>query len=84
MVLISVWIFIFFITDLYFNILPVKLPADNALGFVAQQFSINLWDIAAIVGLGGIVVWSFLRSIPKAEPIPIHDPRIEESLHAHE
>lgn len=84
MLFISVWIFITSLLDLYFNILPVKMHADNVLGYVVQQFSISLWDISAIIGLGGIVFWSFLRSLPKAEPVPIHDPRIEESLHAYE
>jgi len=84
MLFISLWIFTFFIVDLYFNILPVKNPAENVLGYVVQQFSITHWDLAAIIGLGGICLWAFLRSIPKAQPIPIHDPRIQESLHAHE
>lgn len=84
MVLLSCWILIFFICDIYFNILPYKVEADNVLGYTVMPFSISIWDVAAIVGVGGIWVWSFLNSMHKAEPIPIHDPRIEESLHAHE
>lgn len=84
MVFISSWILIFFVCDLYFNILPYKIEADNVLGYEIMPFSITLWDIAAIIGVGGIWFWSFLNNMHKAEPIPIHDPRIEESLHAHE
>lgn len=84
MVLLSCWILVFFLCDIYFNILPYKVEADNPLGYTIMPFSISLWDIAAIVGIGGIWIWSFLRSMNKAEPIPIHDPRIEESLHAYE
>ncbi len=84
MVVVSCWILLFFVTDLYFNILPAKIVADNALGYAIQPFTITVWDLAAIIGMGGIWVWSFLTSMVKAQPIPINDPRIEESLHAHE
>lgn len=84
MVIVSCWILLFFVTDLYFNILPAKIAADNVLGYAIQPFTVTIWDLAAIVGIGGIWVWSFLRSMGKAQPIPINDPRIEESLHAHE
>lgn len=84
MVLLSCWILIFFVCDIYFNVLPYKIEADNVLGYNIIPFTITLWDIAAIIGVGGIWIWSFLSNVHKAEPIPIHDPRIEESLHAHE
>lgn len=84
MVLLSCWILIFFLCDIYFNILPYKVEADNVLGYTIMPFTISIWDIAAIIGVGGIWFWSFLSNMHKAEPIPIHDPRIEESLHAHE
>lgn len=84
LVLTSSWIIFFGILDVYFNILPVQKPAENIMGFVVQQFSVNLWDIAAILGVGGICVWAFIKSMAKAQPIPIHDPRIEESIHYHE
>lgn len=84
MVLLSSWILLFFLGDLYFNILPTKVPASNAMGYVIEPFSVTPWDIAVILGIGGLWLWSFLNSMGKAQPIPIHDPRIEESLHAHE
>ena len=84
MVFISCWILAFFVFDVYFNILPHKIEADNIYGYVVEPFSITMWDISAIIGVGCIFIWSFLRSMSKAQPIPMHDPRIEESLHAHE
>lgn len=83
MFLLSIWILIFFVTDLYFNILPAKVKADTALGYSIEPFMITFWDIAAIIGIGSLWLWSFLRSTTKAQAIPIHDPRIEESLHTH-
>lgn len=83
MVFISVWILVFTILDMYFNILPMKEAADNTLGYVVQQFSVTIWDIAAFVGIGGFWVWCFFRSAEKTLPIPIHDKRIEECIHYH-
>lgn len=85
MVIVSSWILLFFLADLYFNILPSNTTeANNVMGYAIQSFSVTVWDLAAIIGIGGIWVWSFLTSMGKAQPIPINDPRIEESLHAHE
>ena len=70
---------------MYFNILPAKLPSDaNVLGFTVREFRPSIWDVSSLVGIGGLVIWAFLKSRPQAEDIPIHDPRIEESLHYHE
>ena len=43
-----------------------------------------LLDLTAIVGFGGIVIALFLRGAAKHETIPVHDPRILESIHYHE
>lgn len=78
------WILLFTLLDMYWNILPKQKSADNILGYDVQQFIPNGWDLAAIVGIGGIVIWATLRSAAKHQPIPIHDPRVQESLHAHQ
>lgn len=41
-------------------------------------------DLLAIVGFGGIVFALFLRGAAKNETIPVHDPRILESINYHE
>lgn len=82
--LIAFWILAFHIIDLYYNIFPSQTAADNAAGYTVNEFSIISSDIAALLGVGGLFLWAFLRSIPKAAPIPIRDPRIEGSIHHHE
>ncbi len=80
---ISIWVLVFAMFDYYYNILPMKhLELDAPLGYTIQQFVPSLFDLAALVGVGGIVVWSVLRSMAKHAPIPLCDPRINESLHA--
>ncbi|MGE9295268.1 MAG: hypothetical protein ACQKBV_03155 [Puniceicoccales bacterium] len=78
------WILTFTLLDMYWNILPKQKAYDNVLGYKVQQFIPNGWDLAALIGIGGIVIWAMLRSAAKHEPIPLHDPRIKESLHAHQ
>ena len=41
-------------------------------------------DLLAIVGFGGIVFALFLRGAAKNETIPVHAPRILESINYHE
>jgi len=84
-VFISCWILLFQWSDIYFNVLPRREPAaDIILGYTVRQFSVTLWDMAAIIGVGAICLWAYVRSMQKTEPIPIRDPRIQESLHHHE
>ncbi len=81
MILISVWVILGHLADLYFNILP-SMPAGGH-GHGPTHASIALWDVTAFIGIGGICIWSFINSWKKEKIIPIHDPRIEESLHHH-
>ncbi len=81
---ISVWIVGIILVDLCYNILPVlKDSHGDPLPFI----SINLvWVAASVVGVGGVCVWAYLRSLATsgAKLIPIRDPRIAESLTYHE
>ncbi|MFP4156625.1 MAG: hypothetical protein ACLFU4_03320 [Opitutales bacterium] len=80
-VAVSAWILLFTVLDLYWNIIPGKLVApDHGEGYLVRQFSVSIFDLAALVGVGGICIWSMYRSMQKAEPIPIRDPNIEKSL----
>jgi hypothetical protein len=79
MIFICVWILLFHMLDLYFNILPSK-RLDYDL-YVSYPFTISPWDVAAFIGIGGICAWSFMRSWGKTQLIPVKDPRISESLH---
>jgi hypothetical protein len=82
---IAIWILFFQLLDLYFNILPNKLPdPTNVLGYRIVEFMPSLWDAATLIGVGGLCAWAFMRSQAREEIIPLHDPRIEESLKYHE
>lgn len=81
-VAISIWILAFHLLDLYWNIVPGKVVDTQAhgAGYIVRQFSITPFDIAALVGIGGICIFAMCRSMKKAEPIPIRDPNILTSI----
>ncbi len=81
---IAVWILVFHLVDLYWNIVPQKLVAENELGYTVRQFGISWVDVTMVIGVGGIVVWAYLRSAAQQRPIPIRDPRIQESIDCHD
>lgn len=81
---IAIWIGVLHLLDLYWNIVPQKLYADNKMGYVVRQFGINWVDLCMIIGVGALMVWAYLRSAGRERPIPIRDPRIEESINCHE
>ncbi len=74
-------LFVVFV-DLCYNILPALQDKDgNPLPFL----SINLvWAITSVIGVGGIAVAAYLRSLPSTKLIPIRDPRIAECLNHNE
>jgi hypothetical protein len=81
---IAVWILVFHLLDLYWNIVPQKLSTDTHGGYVVRQFGISWVDLTAFLGVGALVIWSYLRSAASRRPIPIRDPRIAESINCHE
>jgi hypothetical protein len=79
---VGVFIAFVFLVDLCYNVMPAK---KNALGDPAPFLQSGLlWNLTAVIGIGGIFFWSYLRSFPTAKLIPIRDPRIAESLTHHE
>ncbi len=75
---IAIWILGTSLLDVCYNVLPFR---KDALGEPLPFLNLQLvWTLAAVVGMGGICVWSYLRSFPTAKLIPIRDPRIQESL----
>jgi hypothetical protein len=74
-------VFVYFI-DLCYNAMPArKFPNGDPYPFLQSGL---LWNLTAIVGMGGICTWAYLRSYRTTKLIPIHDPRIVESLTHHE
>ncbi len=81
---IAYWILAVILLDMCYNILPALKDPDHH-GDPMPFFSMHLvWTLTAVVGVGGICVWSYLRSFPTTKLIPIRDPRIVESLTHHE
>lgn len=79
---IAYWILAVILLDMCYNILPaLKDEHGDSLPFLSLNL---LWVLTSVVGVGGVCVWSYLRSFPTAKLIPIRDPRITESLTHHE
>jgi len=76
------WILSVILVDMCYNILPaLKDGHGDSLPFLSLNL---LWVLTSVVGIGGVCVWSYLKSFPTAKLIPISDPRITESLTHHE
>lgn len=79
---IALWILAVILLDLAYNIMPAL---KDSHGDAAPFLSINLlFILTSVVGVGGVCIWSYLRSFPTAKLIPIRDPRIGECLTHHE
>lgn len=79
---IVIWIMAVLLIDLIYNTYPaLKDAAGNAQPFLSLNL---LWAATSVIGVGGIWVWSYLRSLPTTKLIPIRDPRITECLTHHE
>ncbi len=75
---IALWILLTSLVDVCYNILPFRRDAaGDPLPFLNLQL---VWVLAAVIGVGGVCVWAYLRSFPTTKLIPIRDPRIQESL----
>ncbi|MFP4673596.1 MAG: hypothetical protein ACLFO5_03285 [Opitutales bacterium] len=80
-VFVAAWILVFHLLDLYWNIVPGKLTGGHDTeGYLVRQFSVTIYDVAALVGIGGICIFAMCRSMRQAEPIPVRDPNIMKSL----
>lgn len=79
---IAFWVLTIIFIDLCYNILPAL---KDAHGDPEPLFSLNfIWVLTSMIGVGGVCIWSYLKSFPTTKLIPIRDPRIGESLTHHE
>ncbi|KXU34028.1 hypothetical protein AXK12_08345 [Cephaloticoccus capnophilus] len=79
---IAYWILAIILVDLCYNILPALKDAHgDPEPFLSMTL---LWVVTAVIGVGGVCAWAYLRSFPSAKLIPIRDPRITECLTHHE
>ena len=81
---ISIWILFFHFADIYWNILPGRVPEENVVGYVVRPFQVHWSEVCTWIGVGGICCWAFLSSAKQAKPIPVRDPRVLESIQAQE
>lgn len=78
----ALWILAVILVDLCYNILPAL---KDAHGDPLPFFSVHLiWVVTSVAGIGGICVWSYLKSFPTTKLLPIRDPRIGECMTYHE
>jgi hypothetical protein len=80
-------IFVGGLVDLWFNAVPRQINAAGAPeGFVVSPFltAYLAVDVLAVLGFGALVVAVLLRAAGRHETIPVHDPRILESINYHE
>lgn len=68
---VAAWILLMQLLDIYVIVLPSLHPTG---------FSPSLLDVCALVGIGGILGWLFLRNIGKSNLFPMRDPRLLGSI----
>ena len=68
---VAVWILLMQLLDVYVIVLPSLHPAG---------FSPSIFDLFALVGIGGLLGWLFLRNIGKSNLFPMRDPRLLGSI----
>jgi hypothetical protein len=57
--------------DLYWIVMPMTCPAGASTSWI---------DAAALLGIGGVAVWFFLRRFAAAATVPVGDPKLGDSL----
>ncbi|MFN8005615.1 MAG: hypothetical protein U0V70_01025 [Terriglobia bacterium] len=61
------------LVDLYLQIAPASHGA---------HFQVHWMDLAALLGIGGVFLGFFIRSLMSRPILPLHDPAFEEALHS--
>ena len=85
---VALWILLMHAADLYWIILPQSQFGGgraeyDALKGVLPGVQLHWMDLAAFAAVVGLLLYAFLHRLSTASLIPIHDPRLEESLHCH-
>ena len=70
---VAVWILFLQMIDMYVIVLPVLHP----LGFAPSSL---ILDLAALLGIGGVLVWLFFRVLGSSHLFPLRDPRLGGSV----
>ncbi len=75
------WVLIMHFADIYWLIIPERAPSLSH-GTVLWYDGAWWGDLAAFLGIGGIVGWAYLRRLATASLYPCRDPRLLESVKA--
>lgn len=79
---VAAWIAAIVLLDICYNVMPAKKDiSGDPLPFLQPGL---IWTAAAVIGIGGICFWAYLRSFTTTKLIPIRDPRIGECLTYHQ
>jgi len=70
---VAIWILIMRLTDHFHVVEP----------FFRAEMSVNIVDLLALVGVGGLWAWMFSLNVKNVPLFPSYDPRILEAEHAH-
>ena len=68
--ILSVWILIMHFTDLYWLVLPTHHQ---------EGIHFTLFDLAPLLGIGGLFLWMTLRNLSTSPVVPVNDPKLESS-----
>ncbi|HSI63375.1 MAG TPA: hypothetical protein VLE43_09655 [Candidatus Saccharimonadia bacterium] len=76
---VCVWVLLMHLVDWYWLVIPERAPSLTKGEFL---WSPGAWmgDIVALVTIGGLVGWAYLRRLAKASLYPCRDPRLLESV----
>lgn len=69
--LVSGWMLLMHYIDLYWNVMPT---------FSRDGASISPWHFSTLIGIGGITIYFFIRSLVKYPLVPVKDIRLAESI----
>jgi hypothetical protein len=69
--IIAIWIVIVHWIDLYWVIQPSFSPRGATFSWM---------DLAGLLGIGGIFLWSFMRRYASHALVPVNDPRLDISI----
>ena len=72
----SVWIILMRLVDLYWIIMPTGLAEDGT----RVQFAVQMYDIAPLIGIGGIFFWFFWKQLTAHALIPVKDANLDSSM----
>ncbi len=67
----AIWLLVMHWVDLYWNVMPV---------FHATSAMPSWMDLATMMGIGGFFLFFFWKNFTQHPAVPVHDPRLQESI----